>query len=268
METRLHHPDRHRISILAALVLLAYTLLRLVALPEITGQFSLLGLIFSVEINTRLVMLSLAAAITASGANWVIQSHPLPPRGYAHTIIPALAAFGFGSILARVPQGAALFAGLALIALVLTTIIRTEFVVLDPQDERYPLAAWGLKFLGLLLIVGSYFAIRVSGMRAAYAVPLIFAATTIIAWRLLQLGTETGATWRQPLLLGLLISQLGLALHYWPILPLQGAMLLGLGAFLGLELIHGVNNRSLDRRRSIELISLALLSLLVITIFL
>ena len=104
----LPQPQLDHLSSLAALVLLAYGLVRIINLPTLSTDISLFGLVIPLTINTRLIMLSLAAALAVVGADWLVRSHPGaafdgPPM--RHWIIPGLAALGVGGLLTRLPSG-------------------------------------------------------------------------------------------------------------------------------------------------------------------
>jgi hypothetical protein len=137
----LPRPDRERLSALGALVLLAITLVRVVVLPTLPFEFSAAGLLIRVELNRAVVLIGLAAAVTVTGADWLAQSHPRPPRGRArfeHVIIPGLATLATGGLLANIEPGPTLWAGLLLAASLLIAVLVAEFIVIDLEDPRRP----------------------------------------------------------------------------------------------------------------------------------
>lgn len=265
MEQRLPQPDRERLSALAALVLITYGLLRIISLPTIVAEFSLFGILFRPQINTRVIMLSLSAILTSTGADWVLRSHPIASTKRFtpdHLVIPGLAAFGVGAIVARIPEGTGLWIGLALAAMLLVALVSAEFVVFDTDDPRRGIAALGLRLLAYLLLLGTLFAIHATNMRAAYAVPLVFASCSIVAWRLLQLGQTAKANWGYGAMVGGMAAQLAWALHYWPAATLQKSLVLGLSVYLGVELVLASIQQHINISRAVELgiVGLACLS--------
>jgi len=70
MRGDLPQPDRDRLSTLTALVILSYALIRIVVLPIFSAELTFAGLIFEFKVDTRLIMLTLAAALTVAGADW------------------------------------------------------------------------------------------------------------------------------------------------------------------------------------------------------
>jgi hypothetical protein len=267
VDSELPFPDRDRISSLTALVLVTYTLIRIVTLPSIETEFNVLGLLIRLEFNTNSIMLSLAAALAAAGSDWLLRAHPkievskpLPE----HWVVPGLAAVGAGAILTRVPQGVVLWIGLLLTAVVLIAVLFAEFIVLDREDPRYDRAALALTSLAYLLLVGALFAIEAMALRAIYSIPLIMLASAAVSWRLQRLaGMGSGATAYTVAISGL-TAQIAWGLHYWPIQPLRCALLLGLIVYLGNGIAMAHPTGELDRTRLLELSGVALLALLAI----
>lgn len=238
MDPSLPRPDGERLSAMVALVLLATGLLRIVQLPAVQTEFALLGLLVRIRLDTQFVMLMLAAGLAYTGADWLLQSHPLAGEarpGWEHRLIPGLAALGLGAILARLPAGLPLAVGLVVAGLLLYGIYAAEFVVFAADDPRATWAALGLRSLSLLLLVGVIFAIRSAGMRAAFAVPLMALATAAVAWRILamQFGASDRRAAAYAAATAWVMAQLAWALHYWPGPPLRIGLLLGGLAYAG-----------------------------------
>jgi hypothetical protein len=248
--------DRQRLSTLAALVLLSYGLIRVVVLPEVQAQVTFLGLVVRIDINAPLVLLSLAAALAVAGADWLIRVHPHMQPGqvaFEHWVVPGLAALGVGAILTRIPDGAPFWIGLGLAAVLLVSVIAAEFIVVDPADPRFDPAAIGLRALSYLLLIGTLFAIRAAGMRAAFAVPLILVASGAVAWRLLRLTDPLAPQWLHGALIGGVTAQIAWGLHYWPISPLREALLLGTLVYLAGGIVEARRGPRLERRQAVEL---------------
>jgi hypothetical protein len=253
---QLPQPDRNRLSVLSALVLLSYTLLRIVELPAPRAEFTVLGLLLRFEINTSNVILTLAAALTAAGADWLIGAHPWREKGRStreHWVMPSLAALGVGAILARLPMGPAWWMGLGLSAALVIAILATEFVVSEADDPRYDAAALGLTALAYLFLVGALFAIRATGQRATFAVPMVFLASAAVAWRLLKLELPKTHVALYAGIVGLLLAQISWGLHYWPITPLRFALLLGLAGYLATGVTRAHLRGELGRASRVEL---------------
>lgn len=253
---------------MTALILLAYALIRVAELPTIAPEVTLAGLIIRVEIDTRLIMLTLAAMLAAAGSEWLLHSHPkTTPESSTveHWILPGLASLGLGAILSRLPEGTGLWLGLPVAAALLIAVLVAEFIVFDPQDPRYDVVALILRTLAYLLLAGSLFAVNGLGLRAIFAVPLTFAAAGLVSWRLMRLeSTLPGVALRFALVIGVIAAQLTWALHYWPVPPLQIALINGLSVYLNYHLISLIRRGELGRGRLIEIMVVGVLGLVAI----
>ncbi len=234
MVKELPRPDRDRLSTLAALVVITFTLLRVTSLPTAGWEFTVAGLQLRLEINTTVVMLALAAGLAMAGADWLLEGHPTAQggRGVEHWVLPGLAAGGLGIIVARLPEGPPLWLGLAACATGLVAALYAEFLVVDPADPRRDLAVIGLHAMGHLLLLEVAFALRALGLRAAFQIPLLFLATAAVLWRLLCLQGDRSRATRHALLSAWLTAQVGWGLHYWPLRPLTSALVIALVAYL------------------------------------
>jgi len=230
-------PDRDRAGALVALILIAYGLVRLIELPLQAIQFELFGVLIRVDFDARFVMLTLASALAASGVDWVLASHPLRrPVGLEPRVLPGMAALGVGAILTGLPGWPAWPIGLALGGLLIYAVLYAEFVVWDPDDPRTATASLGLRWLGILLTVGIAFAVRAGGLRAVFSVPLLFAGTGLVCWRVLELERIRRAIWPYAVTAGWITAQLAWGLHYWPLQPIAAALLLGLAGYVSIGL--------------------------------
>lgn len=249
MAPALPQPDRDRLSALSALVILIYALLRIVSFPELSLQTSILGLILSIQLNTPFILLSLAAALTAAGADWIVRGHPQAEPGAStaeHWIVPGLASLGIGAILSQLPEGPALWIGLPTAVILLIGVLIAEFIVFDPTDTRYDVARVGLRTLAYLLLVGALFSIHAANLRAVYLVPLTFIASLAVSWRLQRLeAISAKRSLLYALMTGTLAAQAAWAFHYWPLSPLKVSLVLGLWVYL----THGWA-RSLEKQEA------------------
>jgi hypothetical protein len=253
---------------MTALILLAYALIRVADLPTVAPEVTVAGLIVRFEINTRLIMLTLTAALTAAGADWLLRSHPAcePAQSTAeHWILPGLASFGLGAILSRLPEGLGLWLGLPAAAVLLTSVLVAEYIVYDPEDPRYDLLALILRTLAYLLLAGLLFAINGAGVRAIFAVPLTFTAAGLVSWRLMRLeAVFAGTALRFAILIGALAAQLTWALHYWPTPPLKIALINGLCVYLSYNMVGLIRSGEVGRGRVMEIVVVGIVGLLAI----
>ena len=248
-------PDRDRIGALTALILIAYGLIRIVTLPTWEAEVAAVGLVIPLGIDTRVVMLSLAAALAATGAYWVMQSHPLArirrPQSRVG-LLPGLAALGAGVVLNQFPISSAWLLGLALAGLLLVGVLYAEFAVFDERDPRASAAVVGLRTLGVMIVVGVAFATVAAELRAVFSVPAIFAASAIVSWRSLNLELPGLRVWPYSVACGLITAQLAWGLHYWPAQPMQVALMVGLSTYVATGLLLAHVRGEVNRRLAYE----------------
>jgi hypothetical protein len=256
-------PNSDRLSTLTALVLLTYALIRIVSLPTYEAEFVVFGVLIRIVLNTRLIMLTVAALLTAAGADWLVRSHPANSPELStlpHLIVPGLAALGAGAILTRLPQGLALWIGLPLGALVIVGVLYAEFLVIDRDDERFGLASIGLRTLAYMLLVGSFFTLGATGQRAVYSVPVALLAISAVTWRLeLLAGHALRAAILDALVAGVIGGQILWAAHYWPITPVRLALSIGLLVYIENGLVDTYRKEEFSRGRVFEFAVLALI---------
>jgi hypothetical protein len=247
-------PDRDRLSISTALVLLSFSLARIIELPTVPLEFSILGLIVSIDFNTQFVMLTLATLLAVTGIDWSHQSHP----GYSrlrvqHLLIPGIAALGAGAILQQLPIGVGFVTGVIVSGVLLVGIAYAEFMVMDSAEPHHARASFLLESLGIMLFIGSVFAIRAANLRAIFSVPAVFMSSSAIAWRSLLLRRRpTGYA----LIVGLIVAQIGLGLHYWPISALAQGILLGILLYTAIGLSDALLAGRLNTGRALEYLGL------------
>lgn len=237
MSTESPQPEVDRLSTLAALLLLTFGLIRVIELPSTSFDLTALGLVVPITFNSRSIMLALAVGLSVVGADWLAQTHPRAPAGrraIERWILPGLASIGIGTLLTRIPEGIGLWLALILAAAVLMSVFLAEFVAIDPEDHRRPLAVIGLEALSYLLLLELSFSMRLLGLRAVFAVPALLLAASATAWRLLRLHQPQRHVLAYGAVIGWGLAQLHWGLHYLPLLPLEGALLLTLFFYLSL----------------------------------
>jgi hypothetical protein len=238
--TETPNPQPERLSALTALVLLTYGLVKMIVLPVIEAETAFLGLLVSFEFKTQSLMLGLAAALAVAGTDWLLRGEKGSPHRslyLEHYILPALAAWAVGMIVIRIPEGPYLWLGIILGAAILVAVVSAEFIASFPDDPRYGGVSISLHGLAFFLLAGSFFTTFSLELRALFSIPLLALETFAVSWRLLQLSFPGQRTWSWAALISLLTAQVATGLHYWPLPPLRGALLLALTIYLSYQFI-------------------------------
>ena len=230
MDAHRHIPDQNRMSVLMAVILLAYALTRVINAPDSIFRFHLGDLPLAFSLNINMAFSVLAGGLAASGVDWLLRDHPAIQQGRTleHWLLPTLTALIIGVALYAMPSGLNWWVGFVLGGVLLLVVFNSEYAAVDPQDRRYPLAMVTLTALSYALVLILAVAVRSSGIRLVLLAPALFITSGLCALRNLHLRLNERWEFGWAVGIALVATQLGTALHYWPITPVQyGLAVLG-----------------------------------------
>jgi len=259
-------PNAERVSVLAATILLAYALTRFVTLPgwELTAQP--LGILISLRINVQTIIPLLVAGLMAAGTHWLMSDHPAlaahsaegpasrvtganerptqPERrahlerslteqsqrgpGAEHWLLPAVIAWVISIPLAQLPAGPLWVLGLAIGGGLLVVILTAEYIAIDADDLRQPIAEAVLTAVSFAAYLLLAIALRAAETRLYLILPALAITAAVVSLRTwhLRLGGEWA--WIEAGLVLVIVGQVAAALHYWPLPALSyGVAVLG-----------------------------------------
>jgi hypothetical protein len=214
----------------AATILLAYALASVVNLPKRDLQVQLPGLYLAIEFNVNTVVSLLVAALTASGADWLLRDHPMLGKksSLQHWLVPSLTALVIGVPLSRFDFGIQWFASFVVGGSLLMIVLVAEYIVVDPGDARHALATASLTAVSFALLLVLAIALNSAGMRLFLVLPALSIASGLISLRTLHLRLPELWAFFQSIAIAIIIAQFTAALHYWPLSPITfGLVLLG-----------------------------------------
>ncbi len=230
-QVRAHNlPDINHVSVMAAMIVLAYTLERFIHLPSWQISQQLPGLYIELTLDVTLITTILVACMTFAGAYWLIGQHPAAhgKRISVHAILPALTALVIGIPLSNIPVSLGWWLGLIGGAIILTLVMIAEYIAVDPQDVQLPLASAALSAVsfGLFLILAA--AMRSVGIRLLFNAPILALAAWLVSLRVTNLRLHGEWTLYESAIIALVIGQVTAAFNYWPLTPVSfGLLLLG-----------------------------------------
>jgi len=97
----------------------------------------------------------------------------------------------------------------------------SEYVVVDPNDARYPLATAILTVLAFVIFLILAVALNAANARLILVGPALFLAGGLAALRTLHLRLNKRWEYAWAVGIGLVAAQLGAALHYLPLTPVR-----------------------------------------------
>lgn len=235
MEPRRYLPDKNRLSVILATILLAYALTRFVDIPTITLSVGVLGILLAFELNFHTIVSALVAVMAATGSEWILRDHPglsSSPRAWRgmlhHWLLPALTAWVIGVPLYSLPGGLSWWIIMGAGGILLVLVYIAEYNVVDPADVYHPVATLGLTALSFALYLLLAIALWSAGLRLYLLLPALVLAAGLVCLRTLYL--RTGGRWLFAWSAGiaLVVGQFATGLHYWPISPVRfGLLILG-----------------------------------------
>ncbi len=223
-------PNIDHLSVVAAMIVLAYTLERFIDLPAWQIAQQLPGLYIELNINVSLITSLLVAGMTAAGANWLIGEHPAAQgkRTIVHAILPALTALVIGIPLSSVPVGLGWWLGLIGGAIILILVLMAEYIAIDPRDVHLPLANAALSAVSFALFLLLAGALRSAEVRLLFNVPILALAAGLVSLRATNLRLRGEWTIYESAIIAFIVGQITAAFNYWPLTPIAfGLVLLG-----------------------------------------
>lgn len=223
-----HLPDYDRVSIVTAMVLLAYSLTAFIQLPERSLSLQLPGFLFEIQLNFFTIVSILVAALAAAGTDWIISGHPHigSERHWQHWLLPAFTAIVIGVPLNELTVSGPWWIVFGLGALLFVGILVAEYISVDPLDTRFQFATLALNVVSLGLFLILTIALRGAGLRLYVVLaPVVIAAALMSARSLhLRLFDRFQFAWVGGI--ALIIGQMAVCLFYLPVKPIQFGMIL------------------------------------------
>lgn len=230
MEKRFQLPQPYKLSIVSACILISYTTLPFIQLPAREIPFSVFGILIPLRINFYNLMSLIAAAIAAAGADWMLRDHPLinTHSTLPHLILPAVTAWAIGFPLGLLEVGLEWWFILAFGSSLVILILVAEYISLDVQDSRYPLALMVLSAVSFGIFFLLCIALRAANSRLYLMLLILPSFFIFLCLRILHF--RLGGRWRfeWTAVITLIVTQCIIGFYYWPLTPVRfGLGLLG-----------------------------------------
>ena len=236
MQPSRHLPSLDRLSVLTAVILLAYALARALDLPTRAVGTTLFGSAVGFELNGPVLMLLLVAALISAGSDTLIRSHPrlagwTSYPTVVHWIVPGTTALALGNVLNRTPDGPLWWLGLGLSAVALIAVLVAEYTVVDRDDTAWDAAALALTALTYALALVLFALLHSLSARALISASAAGLIAAGLAMRLFALkAAPLGRAALYAGVVGLITAEAVWAINYWRV-PASSAALLALIPF-------------------------------------
>lgn len=230
MEKTSYLPPANRLSILSAAILLAYAASRVVDIPSWDFGFQLPSFYLAFEINIYTLVTLLVAGLTASGADLLLREHPKMEGKptVEHWLLPALTAWTLGIPLIRLEIGIQWLVSFILGGAILMLVLIAEYIAVDPEDERYPMASATLTAVSYALFLILAISLQSAGLRLYLILPALLLAAVLVSLRTLHLRVVGRWLYLPTSVIILILAGIISAFHYWPLSPISyGLLVLG-----------------------------------------
>ncbi|MHC1739919.1 MAG: hypothetical protein AB9897_02275 [Anaerolineaceae bacterium] len=230
MDQKRFLPDQGKLSIVTAMVLLAYASAAFIHVPGNSFSIQLPGFLFVVEVNFYTIVSLLVTGMAAAGSDWVIRGHPKLGEGrkWHHWILPALTALVIGVPLNQIAVSAAWWVLFGMGGLLFVIVLVSEYISVDLKDSLYSLAVVSLTIVAMALFLILEITVRGAGLRLYAVFSATVLAVALVSLRILNLRMM--GKWKIPWIIGIviLVGQLTVCFFYFPIQPIAfGLVLLG-----------------------------------------
>jgi hypothetical protein len=196
-----------------------YTLSRFITIPNQLFNLQLPGIYLEFNFNIRTLVVFMVICLTASGADWMLRGHPElnNTNTVKHWLLPALTAWVIGFPLFQLPLGLYWWASIILGGALLIIVLVSEYITVDPNDVRQPIAATMLTAVSFAIYLILCFFIHYAGVRLVLILPTIFLASGLVSIRTLNLRLLEKWAFTEAGIIALISCQFAAGLHYWPI---------------------------------------------------
>lgn len=220
-------PNNNRLSILSALIILAYLLTHFINFPEQILSLQLPGVFLSVKIDANIIVAFLVAGLAAMGADWLLYDHPnLQARPILpHCLLPSLTALIIGIPLYQLPFNLTWWMALLSGSLLLILVLIAEYVSVSEEALFRQLASAGLTAVSLALYLILAAGLRSIGTRLFLLLPALAIGASLVSFRVLHLRLHRQWLFYEALFIAFISAQITAALYYWPLNPVSFGLL-------------------------------------------
>ena len=221
-------PNINRVSVVVATIMLAYALIQLSPESEGNQVIAIGGFLLPFAFNFSTLVTIAVAAITASGTDWILRSHPeLEGRtSIPHLFLPAITAWMVNILISNMADTPLKWTVFLFGGIFLFIVILSEYIVIFQEDYRRLIAIAILTALSYGLFLALGVSLESADQRLIIAIPAIAIGAGILSMRVLQMQTSEPWPIAYAASSMLITTQLGAVLHYLPISPLSHGLFL------------------------------------------
>jgi hypothetical protein len=220
-------PNRERLSVVLSTIMLAYGISQAVNFPAGSTSVAIGGILVPFTLNIPTIITIAVAGVTASGTDWVMRDHPALKNKLTlpHLLLPTLSAWVLSVSLNNLADVPIKWVVLIIGGIFIMLVILAEYIVLNPQDYRSPIAVALLTAIAYAMLLALAVALVSTDQRLIVLLPAIVIGVGVLSMRIFQLQTNLSWPILEAAACTLMIAQLATALHYLPVTPISFGLL-------------------------------------------
>jgi hypothetical protein len=129
-------------------------------------------------------------------------------------------------------------------------VLVAEYIAVDPEDGRYPLASAALTAVSYALFLILTITLQSAGFRLFLILPALLVAAGLVSLRTLHLRLNGRWLYLPTLVIVVILAGIISALHYWPLSPITYGLLI-LGPAYSLTSLIGALSEGQPLKRAI-----------------
>ena len=232
--------------------MLAYGLSQAVDFPTDNSAIAVGGILIPFALNIPTIITIAVTGVTATGTDWIMRDHPALKGKITipHLLLPTLSAWILSVSLNNLADVPLKWLVLIIGGFFLFIVILAEYIVLNPEDYRSPVAVVGLTAIAYSMLLALAVSVASTDQRLIVSLPAIALGTGVLTMRILQLQTQLPWPVLEATSCMLVISQLAAVLHYLPVTPISHGLLILGALFSTVNFIINIE-RKIDIVRSL-----------------
>ncbi len=270
MQETVTSPDRNRLSVLIAVLLLGSVIFRFIELPERVWNLQPLGSPLEIHVTETWLLITLMVGLVCTGTSLILHDHPhlVEHSGrpiYVSWILPGVLIGLSAYLLARISTWPMWIGGLTLVGIAISLVISTEYTAVSPDAPGYPMARLALNVLAYLLVFTLFAIIYHTRTRSLVTATLTLLTATLLALDLLSVAD---VPLRRVILfagiVGLIVGESTWALNYWQVSAWVGGLFLLLIFYITVNAAHQHLLEHLSGPILVEFVIVAIIVLIII----
>lgn len=271
MQETVKPPDRNRLSVLIAVLLLGSVIFRFIELPERVWNLQLLGSPLEIHVTETWLLITLMVGLVCTGTSLILHDHPhlVEHSGrpiYVSWILPGVLIGLSAYLVARISMWPMWIGGLTLVGIAISLVISIEYTAVSSDAPGYPTARLALNVLAYLLVFTLFAIIYHTRTRSLVTATLTLLTATLLALDLLSVAD---VPLRRVILfagiVGLIVGESTWALNYWQVSAWVGGLFLLLIFYITVNAAH---QHLLEHLSGPILVEFVIVAIIVLTIIL